>query len=33
MGYLAEFARNFRDPKVIQKHSEEIMNMVNQLPD
>ena len=28
---LVEFSKNFRDPSIIQKHKEKIMNLVNRL--
>ena len=31
MGYLAKFSEAFRKPEIIQKHSEEIMSLVNKL--
>lgn len=31
MGHLAKFSETFRKPEIIQKHSEEIMSLVNKL--
>ena len=31
MGQLAEFAKNFRDPKIIEKHYSQIMSLVEKL--
>jgi hypothetical protein len=31
MNYLQEFAKNFRDPEIIQKHTTQIMKLVERL--
>lgn len=31
MGYLKDFSQNFRDPKIIEKHSADIMKLIEKI--
>lgn len=31
VGYLKDFAKNFRDPKIIEKHASQIMKLIEKL--